>query len=83
MAGEAMEKEIKAWLVARMGEELKRCYVKKIEGSSRLVFNMNIEMRENLYAMKRDDRKIQNRVFKARPRPRATARMWALIRRRR
>ena len=44
---------------------------------------MNIEMRKNLYAMKRDDRKIQNRVFKARPRPRATARMWALIRRRR
>ena len=28
---------------------------------------MNIEMRKNLYAMKRDDRKIQNRVFKARP----------------
>ena len=28
---------------------------------------MNIEMRENLYAMKWDDRKIQNRVFKARP----------------
>ena len=26
-----------------------------------------IEMRKNLYAMKRDDRKIQNRVFKARP----------------
>ena len=69
MAGEAMEKEIKAWLVARMGEELKKCYVKKIEGSSRqwLIFNMNIEMRKNLYAMKRDDRKIQNRVFKARP----------------
>ena len=69
MAGEVPEKEIKAWLVARMGEELKKCYVKKIEGSSRqwLVFNMNIEMRENLYAMKRDDRKIQNRVFKARP----------------
>ena len=35
MDGEAPEKEIKAWLVARMGEELKRCYVKKIEGSSR------------------------------------------------
>ena len=69
MAGEAPKKEIKAWLVARMGEELKRCYVKKIEGSSRqwLVFNMNIEMRKNLYAMKRDNRKIQNRVFKARP----------------
>ena len=69
MAGEAPKKEIKAWLVARMGEELKRCYVKKIEGSSRqwLIFNMNIEMRKNLYAMKRDDRKIQNRVFKARP----------------
>ena len=28
---------------------------------------MNIEMRKNLYAMKRDDRKIQNRVFKAKP----------------
>ena len=69
MDGEAPEKEIKAWLVARMGEELKKCYVKKIEGSSRqwLVFNMNIEMRENLYAMKWDDRKIQNRVFKVRP----------------
>ena len=50
MAGEAMEKEIKAWLVARMGEELKKCYVKKIEGSFRqwLIFNMNIEMRKNL-----------------------------------
>ena len=35
MAGEAPKKEIKAWLVARMGEELMRCYVKKIEGSSR------------------------------------------------
>ena len=35
MDGEAPEKEIKAWLVARMGEELKKCYVKKIEGSSR------------------------------------------------
>ena len=28
---------------------------------------MNIKLRKNLYAMKRDDRKIQNRVFKARP----------------
>ena len=50
MAGEVPEKEIKAWLVARMGEELKKCYVKKIEGSFRqwLIFNMNIEMRKNL-----------------------------------